>query len=119
MAARTLMLIFAALVMTTLFAAPSSGFRCRVGFDYPTKYSYEWKTCGANEHACFQSLLCEEFMGVRQFEIRKWECIDPARCRRGKDGKLTAKYGGVNGICCLQNRCNSYILTKCTESKEI
>ena len=121
MAARTLMLIFAALFIITLYAAPRSGFRCRNGYDDPEKdkYRFEWKTCGANEHACFQSLLCEKFSGVTQFEIRKWQCIDPAKCRRGKDGKLTAKQGGVNGICCLQNRCNAYIMTKCTETKLI
>ena len=120
MAARTLMLVFAALFITTLYAAPNPGFRCRNGFDdYGEEYKYEWKTCGASKHACFQSLYCVKMFGVIQFRTHKWQCMDPARCRRGKDGKLTAKHDGVNGICCLKNMCNSYILTTCTETKTL
>lgn len=121
MAVKILLTLIAALFITALYAAPNQGFRCRVGHDDSmgsTGYIYDTKHCGASEPACFQSVHCEN-IGVTQFKTNKWQCINPQKCERDKEGKLTAKYDGVHGICCLENMCNAYKMETCTDLKKI
>ena len=111
--------VFYVLLITVLLAALATGFRCRDGIQNSVGYIYHpAQYCGVNTNntkACFQSLKCTS-IGDTHYKDYEWRCFERKKCQNGTDGKWTARYDGVKGICCFTSGCNAYKMNTCTDS---